>query len=334
VPRHVFIDTNIYLAFYHLTSDELEELEKLRVLLQQKKVVLHVPDQVSMEFRRNRDIKIADALKRFGEQRLALQFPQMCKDYAAYQQLRDLQKEYEKTHAELLATLTDDIHNENLKADATISGLFRLANTIASEPTLLASARLRMERGNPPGKDGSLGDAINWEALLVAVPNNSDLYLVSDDRDYCSALDPERFHPYLDSEWQQGKASSVYFYKKLSAFFKDHFPNIKLARELEKDLLIKELANSSTFAKTHTVIAKLRRCGEFTKAQAAEVASAILGNNQVSWIATDEDVESFITDLLAKYGSHLPADDATELQELIRQDTHEAAEGREEDEWP
>ncbi len=71
----LFIDTNIFLSFYHLTSEDLEELRKLAVLLDQKKVVLYVTDQVRAEFNRNRETKIADAVKRLTDQRLNLQFP-------------------------------------------------------------------------------------------------------------------------------------------------------------------------------------------------------------------------------------------------------------------
>ena len=62
---HLFIDTNVLLSFFHVSSDDLEELKKLVVLLGQKKAQLYVPVQVKMEFRRNREAKVADALRRF-----------------------------------------------------------------------------------------------------------------------------------------------------------------------------------------------------------------------------------------------------------------------------
>jgi predicted nucleic acid-binding protein len=42
----------------------LEELKKLTVLLEQKKLRLYLPSQVVAEFRRNREAKIADALNK------------------------------------------------------------------------------------------------------------------------------------------------------------------------------------------------------------------------------------------------------------------------------
>ena len=40
---NIYIDTNILLSFYHLTSEDLEELKKLVALLKQKKARLLLP---------------------------------------------------------------------------------------------------------------------------------------------------------------------------------------------------------------------------------------------------------------------------------------------------
>ena len=62
--RHLFIDTNVFLSFFHFAKDDLEELRKLSVLITKDQVRLHIPSQVIAEFWRNRDTKIADLLKR------------------------------------------------------------------------------------------------------------------------------------------------------------------------------------------------------------------------------------------------------------------------------
>ncbi|WP_168928006.1 PIN domain-containing protein, partial [Chitinophaga terrae (ex Kim and Jung 2007)] len=71
---HLYIDTNAYLTFYHMSSDDLEELKKLDVLIKDKRIKLYLPQQTIDEFRRNREVKIADALKRFKEEKLTNQF--------------------------------------------------------------------------------------------------------------------------------------------------------------------------------------------------------------------------------------------------------------------
>jgi len=80
---------------------------------------------------------------------------------------------------------------------------------------------------------------------------------------------------------------------RLSHFFKKEFPQIHLASEAEKDLLIQKLANSPNFASTHTIIAKLRALFEFSTAQADAILSAVVTNNQVSSIINDSDIRTF-----------------------------------------
>jgi len=55
------------------------------------------------------------------------------------------------------------------------------------------------------------------------------------------------------------------FYRRLSQFFKEHYPEIKLASELEKELAIRSLINSGNFASTHSAIDKLKKYAEFYK---------------------------------------------------------------------
>ncbi|QXI65269.1 hypothetical protein CP157_03056 [Paracoccus marcusii] len=42
---HLFIDANIFLDFFHLTSADIEELRKLIALIEEGQIVLYVPEQ-------------------------------------------------------------------------------------------------------------------------------------------------------------------------------------------------------------------------------------------------------------------------------------------------
>lgn len=292
---NLIIDTNTLLSFYHFSSDDLEELKKLAGLLREGKLRLFLPEQVQIEFRRNRPTKIADALDRLRGQHLNLEFPQLSKDYEEYEKLREAQKQYEKYHAQLINKIEQDVSTHNLKADAIIEELFQLAEVIPTSDTLIQRARLRMDVGNPPGKKGSLGDAIVWESLLEKVRPSHDLYIITDDGDYFSPLDNESLHPFLVEEWQEAKHSQIICYKRLSKFFRDKYPEIELASETEKDLLIRELAVSNTFARTHEVISDLSKYSDFTPSQLNEIVTAAVSNNQVYLIINDSDVSSFLT---------------------------------------
>lgn len=326
---NVFIDTNVFLSFYHLTNDDLEELRKLKVLLEKRKVALHLPGQTIDEYRRNRETKIADALKRLKEQKLNLQFPALCKDYGEYSTLRDLQKEFEKQHSSLVVQISRDIESNSLKADHVIQELFDKAEAIETTEKLISKAQLRMSIGNPPGKNGSLGDAINWEALLESVPDGEDLYLIADDRDYFSALDENKPKEFLIREWKNKKNADVFFYRRLAPFFKEHYPEIKLASELEKEMAVQQLVGSGSFVTTHSAIAKLAGFENFSQSQVSEIVDAALTNSQVNWILGDQDVFDFMNKFAAEYKDSIERESYENLIESLKE--HEPDEDDDDD---
>lgn len=315
---NIFLDTNIFLSFYHFTNDDLEELKKLSVLLGQGKVKLYLPEQVIQEFTRNRENKIADALKQLREQKLDLRFPQFIKEYDEFENLRQLQRSYSKIHAELIQKAINDIQAQDLKADRVIQDLFKNGIEIPVNDSIKELARTRMAVGNPPGKNGSLGDALNWEILLQNIPNGEPLYFITDDKDYASPIDSNIFNAYLTKEWQDQKQSKVVYYKSLSEFFKEHFPKITLASELEKDLVIRDLANSSSFAETHTIISKLNKYSDFTISQINAIIDAINSNNQVYWIIDDPDVKEFLSKIIKGKEAQLKPESLRELYSTMK----------------
>lgn len=316
---NVFIDTNVYLSFYHLTNDDLEELRKLAVLIDKGDLKLYVPRQTIDEFRRNRENKIAESLKRLNDQKLKLQFPAFCKDYAEYKELGNLQKELSTHHASLVKQISQDIESNSLKADVVINELFDKAIVIETSEEILRSAIYRMQIGNPPGKNGSNGDAINWEALLSEIADKKPLYLIADDKDYVSALDENKLKEFLLTEWKEVKKSEIHFYRRLSVFFKEHYPDIKLANELEKEVVVQQLASSENFLTTHSAIARLNNFDGFSDAHIVEISNAALTNNQVRWILCDEDVYEFFTSFIERYKDKIEKDSLDAIQARLAQ---------------
>lgn len=319
----LFIDTNIFLNFFHYSSDDLEELKKLAVVLREGRLRLLLPEQVVVEFHRNREAKIADSLKRLRDTRLSPQFPQMCKDYPEYDELRGHQRAFEEAHRRLIDQIIADVDAKSLKADALIESLFEVAVRIETTPALLDRARIRFDVGNPPGKNRSLGDALNWEALLQQVDAGRDLHLVSGDSDYCSDLDDNRLDGFLAEEWETAKRARVSVFKRLSAFFRAEFPQIRLAAEAEKDLAIRDLGNSGSFSQTHGLVARLQQYADFTPAQLNEIVSAALTNNQVYWIAGDDDVHAFLSTVIQGHENQIEPENLAKLKELL--DAHKTA---------
>lgn len=159
---------------------------------------------------------------------------------------------------------------------------------------------------------------INWEVLLERVPAREKLFFVTDDKDFASALDPSQFNGFLLAEWKSRKGSDLVFYRSLSTFFKENFPEITLASELEKDLAIRDLANSSSFAQTHSIIAKLRQFSDFSTAQVNAIVQAAISNNQVYWIIEDSDVYDFLLNVIKGKESQIDSENLAELHRLLK----------------
>jgi hypothetical protein len=296
----LFLDTNIWLSFYSLSKDDLEELRKLSVLIDHGRLKLYVTDQVRDEFRRNRENKFAAAMKRFTDGGLPDQFPQVCKDFVAeYEQMRAAIRSFKDARDRLLKKVSEDFENEALKADEIIQILFKKAIKIQATDEIVQKAQVRRSRGNPPGKgQGPIGDEINWECLLETIEEGTDFYVIAEDEDWRRSKDGDKLKPFLQWEWKRSKRSDIFYYRELTSFFRDKFPEIKLARELEKDIAIKKLASSSSFKETRVALRQLLKLSDFSISQMNEIVTASNRNNQVFLIGDDKDIVEFMGKLV------------------------------------
>lgn len=301
----LFIDTNIYLKFYHFTSDELEELNKLIVLIDEDEIELLIPEQVINEFRRNREVKIADALKKLRGDNLEGTFPVFCKEYEEFKKMNKAISEYQENKKALIDKLKTAIESYKLKADEVIEKLFAKAILIEITEGLIQRAKRRFDLGNPPGKNNSYGDAVNWESLMLEVNYGEDLFFLSDDTDYFSKINNKNFNKYLSREWEEIKNSKIVFYKSISDFFKENFPDIKLATEYLKDLTISKLEESGNFKTARKHLYKLSDLHDFNSNQINKIFNAVLNNNQILWISEDHDINEILFKWVDDYSSFL-----------------------------
>lgn len=300
MANSLYLDTNIYLSFYHLTNDDIEELRKLLLLVKSKELILYLPIQTKDEFYRNRDSKISDGLKKFNENKLNKIFPQIVKDYSEeYKLMKDSIKSFEKSKQQIIEKLREDVVNENLNADKIIQDLFKVATEIENTTELIEKAKNRFEFGNPPGKKGSYGDALNWESLLSTVEVFDNFFFISDDGDYFSEFDKNLFNSFLTKEWNDKMPLTDFkSYKSLSGFLKDNYPNISIESEKRKDNLILELQSSRNFATSRAVLYKLSEYNDFTKKQLNDIFEAATSNSQIYWIGTDQDINEILLKIL------------------------------------
>ncbi len=313
----LFIDTNILLSFYSLNQEDLAELSKLSDLIAQQHITLLLTDQLVDEFNRNREQRIDGAIKSLRTQTFNPQFPQLCEDYPEVNLVRESLKHYEQAHTSLFSRIITDIKAKNLKADRLIQSFFALGKKIPANSTILDRARFRMGVGNPPGKNNSLGDAINWECLLAEIPAGEDLFFVTGDKDYCSALNEDEFSDFLQTEWYNQKQKHIHFYKRLSGFCKERFPEIALASVRDKEFLIRDFVNSQSIGDTNRSIAKLTYYQEFTAAQVNMIIAAAISNRQITWSIEDDLVKNFLASLVTKNSQYLDPDTLTQISQLL-----------------
>jgi hypothetical protein len=315
---HVFIDTNILLNFFHFSKDELDALNDVFASHEHGAAKVHLTQQVRDEFRRNRENKIKDALKRFKEIKFAAQLPSFMKAYDEYNAIRKLSGDLQGLIKSIAEKVDADIVGKRLVADNLISDIFSRAEIIPTTTEVFAAASMRLAIGNPPGKGGSIGDAINWTLLLHTVPDGEPLHVISEDGDFYSTLNEEAAHPFLEEEWRTRKSSSLHVYRTLSAFMTEHFDGVAFAFDRAKDSLIDDLSASGNFANTHQLIAKLEAFSYFSLKEIERIMAAAVENNQFGWIVTDNDVSDFLNRVaVPRLGSLTDTEQVKLLKQVI-----------------
>jgi hypothetical protein len=293
----LFLDTNVYLSFYKLSEEDLEELQKLAVAVRSRDTNLYITDQVRDEFNRNREAVVAQSLKAFEDPKLPTGYPRLFLNYPEYEDLRDALSSFDQHRTALLKKVRQAAAEKDLHADKLINELFEIAQLIPMTPEIWAAAKMRSDLGNPPGKADSYGDAINWESLLARDLDGLDLMIVTADGDFISKLDSSLLAEVLRNEWTSRKKSSVSLYKNLTSLFRQNYPDIKLASELEKELAIDALIRSTNFQRTHTAIRGLEQYADFSADQAIALIDAAVNNDQIHLLFDDVDVYMFFTQL-------------------------------------
>jgi predicted nucleic acid-binding protein len=314
---HVFIDTNILLNFFHFSKDELDALNDVFASHEHGAAKVHLTEQVCDEFRRNRENKIKDALKRFKEVKYSAQLPSFMKGYEEYNSIRKLSTELQQLVKAIMDKADADIASRKLLADSLIEDIFSRSEILETTDEVFSVASMRMAIGNPPGKNNSIGDSINWTVLLQSVPNEENLHVISEDGDYYSSINEEAVHPFLEEEWKKKKQSSVFVYRTLSAFMKKHFDGVAFTFDKTKDAIIDDLSCTGNFATTHQLIGKLEAYSYFSLKEVERILAAAAGNDQFGWIVTDCDVSDFLNRVAVPRIANIADQDQREILDKV-----------------
>ena len=292
----IFIDTNILLELFKLSGPDLDELKKVLKLSEKQKIEILISSQIEDEFWRNRESVIADAIRNLKETKIISKLPNIVRGYETYKTLKNTIDNFNKLAKQLEDEVQADISENKLKADELIKTLFTKNKPHDINAELISIAQHRMNVGNPPGKKGSLGDAINWEWLLSQKVDfwGNELIIISADGDFESELHKGKMKEYLTREWnKQNPSCEIVLFKSLPDFLDKYFPEIKFSDEIDKIHAIESLTNSYNFASTHAAISRLNEFSDFTNDDVIKIIHAYKDNNQVKWILSDIDVLDF-----------------------------------------
>lgn len=299
--KTLFLDTNIYLMFYHYSKDDLEELRKLLVAIEKGRICLIITPQLKDEFYRNRELKISDAIEIFQRTSLPKEFPVCFKqEELLYENIRNAVKNFNSARENLISKVVDNFKNNNLEADGVITNLFKKATIYEEDIKTFPLASERFFRGRPPGKKDSKGDAIIWETLLKGAKKEKvqELHLISYDGDYESKLQKGFLKKYLYDEWKEKTGGEIFLHKTLSHFLNNEFPDIKFATDLEKTLAIENLVNCYSFRDAHQAISVLNGYRDnLEEDEVIRIINAGLNNDQIYSIHADSDVREFFKKL-------------------------------------
>ena len=314
---HVFIDTNILLNFFHFSNEELDSLNDVFASHKNGSAKVYLTEQVCDEFKRNREGKIKDAMGKFQDVKFTPKLPSFMKKYNEYEEIKKFSSEIQQRVNSINLKIEKDVKNSTLAADSVIDNI--LKNSAISKRTgvSLEKASLRMSIGNPPGKKGSIGDAINWEILLDVVESGKDLHIISADGDFYSQIYEDLPNPFLSEEWGKKKNSKLFVYKNLSSFMKKHFDGVAFSFDSNKEVLIDSLSQSGSFARTHDIISNLESYSYFSLREIQMILEAAKNNNQFGSILGDYDILDFLSRVAIPHMSNIKDEKGREILDKV-----------------
>ncbi|MET3134188.1 putative nucleic acid-binding protein [Oxalobacteraceae bacterium GrIS 1.11] len=223
---NLFVDTNVFLNFYSYAKDDLGQLRKLIENIDGNGIVLHLPEHVLNELERNREAKLKASADQFKKESFPTAIPRHMQDYSHAQVYLEAVNTALKARVSMINQAATEASSKALAADKALEELVGKAHRYEDEDAIFASAMQRMQKGNPPGKSGSVGDQYHWEFLLNKLPSE-DLHIVSKDGDYFSELNTGRPHPFLEKEWKQKKNANLHVYSELRPFIDRYLASLE-----------------------------------------------------------------------------------------------------------
>jgi PIN domain len=227
----LFIDSNIYLDLYRTNTGKL-----LLAPIQQQADHIFVTCQIVDEVNRNK-VTVTAAFLKEAFKKLELR-TQSVPDHlfgVTEQQSKDILANMKKLQGDInqinnavraLATgIIDKVSHSNDEVSLTLQPISQKA--IRHTEQEMQQARVRKERGHPPGKrPGPIGDELNWEQILSwAIGIGSpQVWIITKDRDYGTIYNDQGcLNQFLHDELVKASPrAKVFFFDDVAAGIK-HF---------------------------------------------------------------------------------------------------------------
>ncbi len=322
--QQVFLDTNILLSFFEISQQEVETLSDAVLLADHQELIFVSTPQVKREFHKRRNGVLHKSIKDFSELRMP-QPPMAVKSFSGIEEYYKARKDLTNVHQKLLEKMRSASVEHDFTADRVIENYFDKCNFINENKEILEAAHMRTLLGFPPGKNGSVGDRLNWECLL-SLPEYINLTIVSDDVDFRDKLNNKKVDDFLERQWAENNDGELKLFTNLTDFLNSEFSDIHLPSLLEVDFLITKLGFSSSFSSTHACIEKLAAVTSFTSRQVNELVDVLNFNPKVFSLVESADVSDFYRMIYDGYFEKLTRDSRRSLFKKMNLRTESAVE--------
>lgn len=261
----IFIDTNIFLDFYRVRGKDAA-LGLLQHIDGNHDIIIGTM-QVEMEFKKNRQKTILDALKQLEPNWGGMsQIPSLLLEAQPSEMIEKSKGEI-KRQIGALRTRVDRMLRNPAQHDPVYKvaqRLFKEKNdlqlnrSVARRKVIRAKAFRRFLMGYPPRKasDTSYGDAINWEWVVECASTKSrDIVIVSRDSDYGMMVSGEPvLNDWLLQEFKErvSRKRKIRLTDRLAEAFKRAAVRVTKTEEKEEEGLIRELPQAPVQASSGT----------------------------------------------------------------------------------
>lgn len=229
----IFIDTNILLDFYRIRKSDISLKYLTEMEAHKEKLIL--TNQVEMEFRKNRQKVILEALSEVNKiSNGGLSVPTVLFDAKPVAMIQKAQKQISSQQKKIKDRIDKLLHSPGTqdKVFQTLQRIFKTEsdfNLNRENVKRFSIRRLALKRfylGYPPRKkeDNSIGDAINWEWIIdCASRSDKHIILVTRDSDFgVHNSDNSYLNDWLQIEFKEriSQKRKIVLTDKLSRAFK------------------------------------------------------------------------------------------------------------------